>query len=205
MWSVDASPDHSRPYTITGAPLVAKGKVFIGAGGAEYGVRGEVSAFDAETGKLVWRWWTVPGDPPSRGERCDGQGRGDLGQELPLLGERRRRNGLEHAVGRPQAQYALFRHRQRRPLGVAIRNPAGKDNLYTSSIVALDLDTGKYAWHYQTTPNDAWDYDADQDMILRGVVDGKPRDVLLNANKNGFFYVLDRKTGEFLSAKNFVE
>ena len=92
------------------------------------------------------------------------------------------------------------------PWASSIRNPSGKDNLYTSSVVALDLDTGKYAWHFQGTPADAWDYDADQDLILTDLtIDGQKRDVLLHAAKNGFFYVLDRKTGQFISAKNFVD
>ena len=88
--------------------------------------------------------------------------------------------------------------------GVSIRNPSAmKDNLYTSSVVALDIDSGKYVWHYQETPADAWDYDADQDLILTDLtIDGQKRDVLVHAAKNGFFYVLDRKTGQFISAKN---
>jgi quinohemoprotein ethanol dehydrogenase len=91
------------------------------------------------------------------------------------------------------------------PWASSVRNPSGKDNLYTSSVVALDLDTGKYAWHFQETPADTWDYDADQDLILTDLtIDGQKRDVLLHAAKNGFFYVLDRKTGQFISAKNFV-
>ena len=92
------------------------------------------------------------------------------------------------------------------PWASSIRNPSGKDNLYTSSVVALDLDTGKYAWHFQETPSDTWDYDADQDLILTDLtIDGQKREVLLHAAKNGFFYVLDRKTGQFISAKNFVD
>ena len=92
------------------------------------------------------------------------------------------------------------------PWASSIRNPSARDNLYTSSVVALDLDTGKYAWHYQETPADAWDYDADQDLILTDLtIDGQKREVLLHAAKNGFFYVLDRKTGQFISAKNFVD
>ncbi len=92
------------------------------------------------------------------------------------------------------------------PWASSIRNPSGKDNLYTSSVVALDLDTGKYAWHFQETPADTWDYDADQDLILTDLtIDGQTRPVLLHAAKNGFFYVLDRKTGQFISAKNFVD
>ena len=187
---------------------MAKGKVFIGGGGADFGVRGVVSAFDAETGKLAWRWYTVPGDPSKPFENeAMAKAAATWDPKFPLLGERRRRNGLEHVVRGPQPEPLLFRHRQRRPLGVLDPQPLiAKDNLYTSSVVALDLDTGKYAWHYQETPADAWDYDADQDLILTDLtIDGQKRDVLLHAAKNGFFYVLDRKTGQFISAKNFVD
>jgi quinohemoprotein ethanol dehydrogenase len=207
LWSVDASPDRSRPYTITGAPLVAKGKVFIGAGGGEYGVRGEVSAFDAETGKLVWRWYTIPGDPSKAPENEAMAKAAQTWDPSFKYWENGGGGTVWNTLSAdPKLNLLYFGAGNAGPWSSSIRNPAGKDNLFTSSIVALDLDTGKYAWHYQTTPNDAWDYDADQDMVLATLaVDGKPRDVLLNANKNGFFYVLDRKTGEFLSAKNFVD
>ena len=139
-------------------------------------------------------------------ERSDGQGGGDLGRQVPLLGEWRRRTGLEYVLGRPRPEPLYFGTGNAGPWASSIRNPSAKDNLYTSSIVALDIDTGKYAWHYQGTPADTWDYDADQDLILTDLtIDGQKREVLLHAGKNGFFYVLDRKTGQFISAKNFVD
>ena len=208
LWSIDASPDRARPYTLTAAPLVAKGKVLVGGGGGEYGVRGVISAFDAETGKLAWRWYTVPGDPAKPFENdAMAKAARDLGPEVPLLGERRRRNGLEHDLDRPGPEPLVFRHRQCGTLGVLDPQSVRPETISTRPRSSrLDLDTGKYAWHYQGTPADAWDYDADQDPILTDLtIDGQKREVLLHAGKNGFFYVLDRKTGQFISAKNFVD
>lgn len=206
IWSVDASPDRTRPYTITGAPLVVKGKVIIGAGGGEYGVRGVVNAFDAETGKLSWRWYTVPGDPAKPFENPAMAKAAQTWDDTVKYWE----NGGGGTVWNtfsadPKLDLLYFGTGNASPWGSSIRNPAGKDNLYTSSIVALNIDTGSYVWHFQETPSDAWDYDSDQDLALTELtIDGKKRDVLLHAGKNGFFYVLDRKTGAFLSAKNFV-
>jgi len=206
-WSVDASPDRARPYTLTGAPIVIKGKVFVGGGGGEYGVRGVVSAFDAESGKLAWRWYTVPGDParPFENEA--------MAKAAATWDEKFHwwENGGGGPVWNtfsadPELNLVYFGTGNAGPWGSSIRNSSAKDNLYTASIVALDIDTGKYVWHYQATPADAWDYDADQDLILTDLtIDGQKRAVLLHADKNGFFYVLDRKTGQFISAQNFVD
>jgi quinohemoprotein ethanol dehydrogenase len=207
VWSVDASPDRTRPYTITGAPLVAKGKVFIGSGGGDYGVRGVVSAFDAETGALAWRWYTVPGDPSKPFEN---EAMASAAKTWDDKFKYRENGGggtvWDTLSADPDLNLLYFGTGNAGPWASSIRNPSGKDNLYTSSVVALDLDTGKYAWHYQGTPSDTWDYDADQDLILTNLtVDGQTRPVLMHAGKNGFFYVLDRKTGQFISAKNFVD
>jgi quinohemoprotein ethanol dehydrogenase len=207
LWTVDTRPDQTRPYTITGAPLVARGKVFIGGGGGEYGVRGVLSAFDAETGKLAWRWYTVPGDPSKPFENEAMAKAAATWDDKFHYWE----NGGGGAVWNtlsadPNLNLLYFGTGNAGPWASSTRNPSGKDNLYTSSLVALDLDTGKYAWHYQGTPADTWDYDADEDPILTGLtIDGQKREVLLHAGKNGFFYVLDRKTGQFISAKNFVD
>jgi PQQ-dependent dehydrogenase (methanol/ethanol family) len=209
LWSVDTSPDRARPYTLTGAPIVIKGKVFVGGGGGEYGVRGVVSAFDAESGKLAWRWYSVPGDPSKPPENEAMAKAAQTWDDKFKYWE----NGGGGPVWNtfsadPELNLVYFGTGNAGPWASSIRNPSGKDkdNLYTASIVALDIDTGKYAWHYQATPADSWDYDADQDLILTDLtIDGQKRPVLLHADKNGFFFVLDRKTGQFLSAKNFVD
>jgi quinohemoprotein ethanol dehydrogenase len=207
VWSVDTSPDRARPYTVTGAPLAARGKIYIGAGGGEYGVRGVISAFDAETGKLEWRWYTTPGDPSKPFENEAMAKAAATWDDTFHYWENGGGGTVWNTLSAdPNLNLLYFGTGNAGPWASSIRNPSGKDNLYTSSVVALDLDTGKYAWHYQATPSDAWDYDADQDPILTELtIDGQKRDVLLLAEKNGFFYVLDRKTGQFISAKNFVD
>ncbi len=196
--------DQKMAYTITGAPRVVNGKVIIGNGGAEFGVRGYVSAYDAETGKQVWRFYTVPGNPKNpqeneihnktlatwTGEWWKYGGGGTVWDSLAYDAEQ---NLLFVGVGNGS------------PWNRAIRSPGGGDNLFLSSIVAVDADTGKYRWHYQTTPGEEWDYTATQHMILAELeIEGKVRKVLMQAPKNGFFYVLDRVTGELISGKNYV-
>ena len=207
LWTVDASPDHTRPYTLTAAPFVARGKVFVGGGGGEYGVRGLISAFDAETGKLAWRWYTVPGDPSKPFENEAMEKAAKSWDSNFKYWENGGGGTVWNTLSAdPDLNLLYFGTGNAGPWASSIRNPTARDNLYTSSIVALDLDTGKYAWHYQATPADAWDYDADQDPILTDLtIDGQKRQVLLTAGKNGFFYVLDRKTGQFISAMNFVD
>ena len=206
VWETDTTPDHSRSYSITGAPLIVKDKVLIGNGGAEYGVRGYISAYDAETGKLAWRFYTVPGDPnkPAEnaalemarktwsGDKYFAEGGGgtvwnaiayDPALNLVYFGTG---NGVDwNRVARGESKEA--------------------SNLFLSSIVAVNADTGAYAWHYQEVPGDMWDYDADESIVLADLsIDGKPRKVLLHAPKDGFFYVLDRATGELLSAEKYA-
>jgi len=197
--------DPEKPYTITGAPRVVNGNVVIGNGGAEYGVRGYVSAFDAQTGNPVWRFYTVPGDPNEPYEsdamrRAATTWTGDLywkvgggGTVWDSMAFDAELNLLYIGVGNGS------------PWNRWIRSPQGGDNLFLSSIVALDADTGEYRWHYQTTPSDTWDYTATQHMILTTLsINGEQRKVLMQAPKNGFFYVLDRATGELLSADKYV-
>jgi quinohemoprotein ethanol dehydrogenase len=196
--------DQSLPYTITGAPRVVNGRVIIGNGGAEYGVRGYVTAYDAASGEQVWRFYTVPGNPADgfeskalemaavtwNGEWWKGGGGGTAWDALvfdPLL------NLLYIGTGNGS------------PWARDIRSPGGGDNLFLSSIVAVNADTGEYVWHYQTTPRDNWDYTATQPLILANLeIGGRERRVIMQAPKNGFFYVLDRATGELLSAEKFV-
>ena len=197
--------DHSRPYTITGAPRVVKGKVLIGNGGAEFGVRGYISAYDAETGKLSWRFYTVPGNPANgfetpilkkaaetwRGEWWIAGGGGTVWDGMAYDA---RLNLLYVGVGNGS------------PWNQAFRSPGGGDNLFLSSIVALNADTGAYVWHYQTTPGETWDYTATQPIMVADLkINGRARRVVMQAPKNGFFYVLDARTGALISANNYVE
>ena len=195
--------DRTQRYTITGAPRVVKGKVLIGNGGAEMGVRGYLSAYDAGTGKQVWRFFTVPGDPSKP-------------FESPILkkaaetwsGEWWKFGGggtvWDSMAYDPELDLLYVGVGNGTPWDQGVRSPGGGDNLFTSSVVALKPDTGEYVWHYQETPGDVWDFDSAEPMILADLTLGQsPRKVLLHAPKNGFFYVLDRATGEVISAKPY--
>jgi PQQ-dependent dehydrogenase (methanol/ethanol family) len=203
-WSVDTLVRRDIAYTITGAPRVVKGKVIIGNGGAEYGVRGYVSAYDTESGALAWRWFTVPGDP-------------SLGFETETLAQAARTwNGEWWRLGGggtvwdsmaydPELDLLFIGTGNGSPWNRALRSPGGGDNLFLSSIVALKPDDGSYVWHYQTTPGESWDYTATQPLIVADLnIDGAQRRVVMQAPKNGFFYVLDAATGRLLSADKFA-
>ena len=202
-WQV-ATFDPALPYTITGAPRVVKGKVLIGNGGAEFGVRGYISAYNVTDGSLAWRFYTVPGDPA-------------LGFENDTMkmaattwnGEWWKIGGggtvWDSMAYDPELDLLYFGVGNGTPWNQEIRSPGGGDNLFLSSIVAVRPDTGDYVWHYQTTPGESWDYTATQHIILADIeLNGSSRKVLMQAPKNGFFYVLDRKTGELLSANNYI-
>jgi quinohemoprotein ethanol dehydrogenase len=196
--------DQSLPYTITGAPRIVKGKVIIGNGGAEFGVRGYVSAYDAETGKLAWRFYTVPGDPSKPQES-----RALEAAEKTWKGEWWKYGGggtvWDSLAYDPELDLLYVGTGNGSPWNQEIRSPGGGDNLYLSSILALRPDTGNLVWHYQTTPGDSWDFTATQHMILADLeIKGRKRKVLMQAPKNGFFYVLDRATGELISAEPYV-
>lgn len=197
--------DQSKPYTITGAPRVVKGNVIIGNGGAEFGVRGYVSAYDAVSGEMVWRFYTVPGDPdkPVENEAMK------TAMDTWKGGEWWKAGGggtvWDSMAFDPELDLLYVGVGNGSPWNRFKRSPGGGDNLYLSSILALRPDTGEYVWHYQTTPGDSWDYTATQHMILADLtIQGKERKVLMQAPKNGFFYVLDRQTGELLSAEPYV-
>jgi quinohemoprotein ethanol dehydrogenase len=203
VWSVQTT-DASKRYTITGAPRIVKGNVIIGNGGAEMGVRGYVSSYDATTGALVWRFHTVPGNPADGFE--------DPAMEMAAATWRGR--WWEYGGGGtawdsfaydPDLDLLYVGVGNGSPWNHQIRSDGEGDNLFLSSIVALRPDTGEYVWHFQTTPAESWDYTATQHMILADLeIDGRLRQVLMQAPKNGFFYVLDRATGEFISGRNFV-
>ena len=207
VWEKDTIVDHSKSYTITGAPRVFKGKVIIGNGGAEYGVRGYVTAYDADTGEQKWRWFTVPGDPSKPFEDAS---MAKAAKTWDPSGKYWEAGGggtaWDTLAFDPELNLMYVGTGNGSPWARSKRSPKGGDNLYLSSIVALNPDTGKYVWHYQETPGDNWDYTATQPMILADLkIDGKPRKVILHAPKNGFFFVIDRTNGKFISAKNFVE
>jgi len=202
-WDVNTI-DKSKPYTVTGAPRVVDGKVFIGNGGAEMGVRGYFSAYDTETGEMIWRFYTVPGNP------ADGFENDTMEMAAKTWnGEWWKAGGggtsWDSMAYDPELDLLYVGVGNGSPWNQDIRSPGGGDNLFLSSIVAVRPDTGEYVWHYQTTPGETWDYTATQHMILADLeIEGAKRKVIMQAPKNGFFYVLDRETGEFISAKNFV-
>ncbi|MDG2090297.1 MAG: PQQ-dependent dehydrogenase, methanol/ethanol family [Gammaproteobacteria bacterium] len=203
IWS-RLTVDLSQAYTITGAPRVAEGLVFIGNGGAEFGVRGYVTAYDIETGEQRWRFYTVPGNPAYGFESDTMEMAAETwqGEWWELGGGGTAWDSMAYD---PDLGLLYIGTGNSSPWNPLIRSEGVGDNLFVSSIVALDADTGDYVWHYQTTPGDAWDYTATQHMILADLeIDGALRQVLMQAPKNGFFYVIDRATGEFISGENFV-
>jgi quinohemoprotein ethanol dehydrogenase len=203
VWSV-MTVDPSKPYTITQAPRVIKGRVVIGNSGSEYGVRGYISAYDAETGNLVWRFYTVPGDParPAENAILAEAAKTWHGEWWKLGGGGTVWEGLSYD---PELNFIYFGVGNGLEWNQGQRSASQGDNWFLSSIVAINADTGDYVWHYQATPGEEWDYDAVQQLILADLtIDGARRQVLMQANKNGFYYVLDRKTGQLISAKNFT-
>jgi len=202
-WEVQTT-DPDQPYSITGAPRVVKGKVIIGNGGAEFGVRGYVTAYDAESGEQAWRFYIVPGNPVN-------------GFETPELEMAAKTwNGEWWVAGGggtawdsfsfdPELDLLYIGTGNGAPWSRELRSPGGGDNLFLCSIVAVRPDSGEYVWHYQAVPGENWDYNCVQQMTLTELeIKGEKRKVLMQAAKNGFFYVLDRITGELLSANNFV-
>lgn len=196
--------DKSKRYAISGAPRVAKGKVFIGNAGSELGVRGYISAYDAESGKQLWRFYTVPGDPAAGFENAamEKAAKTWTGEWWKLGGGGTVWDGIAYD---PETDLLFFGTANGTPWNASLRSPGGGDNLFISSIVAVKAETGEYAWHYQTTPGDEWDYDATNQLVLATLkIDGADRKVVMQASKNGVFYVLDRTNGAFISAKPFV-
>jgi quinohemoprotein ethanol dehydrogenase len=207
--------DRDQSYTITGAPRVIDGKVLIGNGGAEFGVRGYIAAYDAADGEELWRFYTVPEGNEDEDEAAPEYLKaaaetwsGDvLGGETGIGGGGTVWDSMAYD---PELDLLYIGVGNGSPWNRANRSPGADgrgegDNLYLSSIVAIRPDTGEYVWHYQTTPGETWDYTATQHIILADIaIDGEERQVLMQAPKNGFFYVLDRATGEFISAKAYI-
>ena len=207
LWVQDTVADHAHITTITGAPRVYKGKVIIGMSGAEYGVRGYVTAYDADSGKQRWRWFTVPGNPSKPFENAAMAKAAKTWDTSGKYWENGGGGSTWNAMAfDPTLNLIYIGTDNGSPWSARKRSPAGGDNLYTCSIVALNADTGEYVWHYQNTPADDWDFSAVQDLILADlVIDGQRRKVVMQAPKNGFFFILDRATGEFISAKKFID
>lgn len=200
--------DRSQPYSITGAPRVMKDKVLIGNGGSEFGVRGYVTAYDASTGKEAWRFYTVPGDPHKAFENKAMQAAAKTWTGTWWKKDAGSGGGTvwDSMAYDPDLNLAYVGTGNAAIWNEHIRSPGGGDNLYTSSILAINVDTGKLKWFYQTTPGDMWDYDSDAQMILTELeIGGARRKLLMQANKNGFFYVIDRVTGKLISAQPFAK
>ncbi|HIG40696.1 MAG: PQQ-dependent dehydrogenase, methanol/ethanol family [bacterium] len=204
LWEVQTTPT-DKAYTITGAPRIANNKVIIGNGGAEYGVRGYVTAYDVNTGEQLWRFYTVPGDPSKPLEHPD------LDIAIPTWSGQWWKAGgggtaWDSMAFDPALNLIYVGAGNGSPWSRYERSPGGGDNLFLSSIIALDVDTGRLSWHYQTTPGDNWDYTATQHILLAELtINGEVRQVLLQAPKNGFLYALDRASGELLSATHYVD
>ena len=203
VWSVDTF-EGDWPYTITGAPRVFDGKVLIGNGGAELGVRGYVTAYDVETGRRLWRFYTVPGDPS----------KGFENKAMEMAAKTWNGTWWKHGGGGtawdnmvydPKLKLIYIGTGNGSPWVQKFRSPGGGDNLFLCSIVAVNAETGAYVWHYQETPGEQFDFTATQTMVLADLkIGGRTRQVIMQAPKNGFFYVLDRRSGELISATPYV-
>src|SRR5262249_49705526 len=192
LWDV-AYADWNKNYGATGAPLIINGKVIVGTSGGDDGVRGFLAAYDAETGKMIWRFWTIPGPGEPGNESWPG--------DLYLHG-----GATTWMPGTYDPELNTIYWGTSNPAPDFDGEPRPGDDLYTACVIALDPDTGKLKWHFQFVPHDLYDYDATETpVIVDAVYKGKPRKLLVQANRNGFVYVLDRTNGKFLSAVPFVK
>jgi len=208
VWSVQTT-DPRQMYAITGAPRIARGKVIIGNGGADFGVRGYVSAYDSETGKLAWRFYLVPGDPAKGPDHAASDAIMKTLVQPTWDGDYYKYGAGGTAWNAisydPDLQQVYVGTGNGSPWNYKIRSNGKGDNFFLCSIVALDVNTGKYKWHYQENRAESWDYNSVQPIMQASLtVDGRKRDVLFHAPKNGFFYVIDRHTGKLVSANPYV-
>lgn len=208
VWDVQTIVDRTKPYVITGAPRIAGDLVVIGNSGADLGVRGYVTAYAADSGAKAWRFYTVPGNPA---DGADGEASDPILARAAATwsGQYWREGGggtvWDSITYDPEFDRVYIGVGNGAPWNHQLRSDGKGDNWFLASIVALDRKTGSYAWHYQVSPGDTWDATATQNIILANMeVDGKPRKVLMQAPKNGFYYVIDRADGRLLSAKNIV-
>ena len=204
-WSTRVLPEDSTGYSITMAPRVAGNKVIVGVAGGEFTPhRGFFSAFDVDSGRELWRFYTVPGDPskPFENKALEAAARTWGGEWWKFGGGGSLWDGLSYD---PEANLIYVGTGNGVPWPQILRGQDGYDNLYVSSILAVNPDNGELKWHYQAVPGDSWDFDTVQQLILADIeIGGRPRKVLMQASKGGFFYVLDRITGEFISATSFA-
>jgi PQQ-dependent dehydrogenase (methanol/ethanol family) len=203
LWEARVSYSQDN-YTLTMAPRIAKGKVIIGASGAEYPVRGFFAAFDANTGQFAWRVYTIPGDPskPFESPALKKAAETWSGEWWKLGGGGTVWDGMAYD---PDTNLVFVGTGNGGPWPEELRQSKGKDNLFICSILAVNADTGELKWYYQNTPGDSWDFDAVQGFILADLtINGRTRKVIMQANKNGFYYVLDRVNGSFISAQPFA-
>ena len=207
VWDINTI-DRSRPYTITGAPRIVKGMVLIGNGGAEYGTRGYLTAYDADTGRQIWRFFVVPGNPalpPENKAMADAMKTWKSAGNDKWWEQGGGGSPWDSMAYDPDLDLVYFGTGNGTSWVRDLRSPGGGDNLYLSSILAVHASTGELAWYYQTTPGDTWDYDSTSHIVLADLmIDGVMRKVLMQAPKNGFFYVIDRATGKLISAKAYA-
>ena len=192
-------------YSITMAPRIAKGKVIVGVSGSEYPVRGFFSAFDAKTGRFAWKFYTVPGDPskPFENEAMKKASETWSPEAWKMGGGATVWDGMAYD---PEADLVYVGTGNAGPWPEQLRKSKGKDNLYACSVLAVKPDTGELKWYFQMVPGDSWDYDSVQQLMLADLtIKGKQRKVLMQANKDGFYYVLDRVTGQFISGQPWVQ
>ncbi len=205
IWEVQTT-DPKTPLYITGAPKAFRGKVIIGNGGTEISAaRGFLTAYDADTGAFAWRFWVVPGNPADgfEDETMEMAAKTWTGEWWKVGGGGNTWHGITYD---PEFNQVLIGTGNGSPWNRKIRSPGGGDNLFLCSIVALDADTGKYKWHYQTVPGETWDYNSSMDIVLADLeIGGAKRKVLMHAPKNGFFYVIDRSDGTLLSAEKIAK
>jgi quinohemoprotein ethanol dehydrogenase len=198
--------DPRKAYYITGAPKVFKGKVIIGNGGTEHtAARGYVTAYNADTGEQEWRFWVVPGNPADgfESDAMEMAAKTWNGEWWKFGGGGNTWNGITYD---PEFDQLLIGTGNGSPWNQKVRSPGGGDNLFLCSIVALDADTGEYKWHYQTVPGETWDYNSNMDIVLADLkYGGQKIKALMHAPKNGFFYIINRKNGELLSAEKIAK
>jgi PQQ-dependent dehydrogenase (methanol/ethanol family) len=190
--------------SITGAPRIANDRIFIGEAGSEFHQRGYIAAYSVDDGKELWRWWSVPGDPSKGFEQPELEWAAKTwkGEWWKTGGGGTPWDGINYD---PVTDMVYLGTGNGAPWPAEIRSPGGGDNLFTSSIVALDARTGKYKWHYQETPEDSFDFDSTQQIVTADlIVNGEKKHVVMHAPKNGVFYVLDAYTGKVLNAHLYV-